>query len=55
MVIPAFINSAIKNKPLVVYGNGKQTRTFLHVNDAVDVIERIIEEKKFWKYLQFRW
>ena len=44
MVIPAFINSAIKNKPLVVYGNGKQTRTFLHVNDAVDVIERIIEE-----------
>ena len=47
MVIPAFINSAIKNKPLVVYGNGKQTRTFLHVNDAVDVIERIIEEKNF--------
>ena len=45
MVIPAFINSAIKNKPLVAYGNGKQTRTFLHVNDAVDVIERIIEEK----------
>ena len=43
MVIPAFINSAIKNKPLVVYGN-EANKNFLHVNDAVDVIERIIEE-----------
>ena len=47
MVIPSFIRSAIKNQPIVIFGNGKQTRTFLHVNDAVDLLEKIIEEKKF--------
>ena len=47
MVIPAFIKSAIKNKPIIVFGNGKQTRTFLHVNDAVGFIKKIISEKSF--------
>jgi len=35
MVIPRFIEQALLNKPLTVYGDGKQTRSFLYVDDAV--------------------
>jgi UDP-glucose 4-epimerase len=35
MVVPRFIDQALKNVPITVYGNGKQTRTFLDVRDAV--------------------
>lgn len=35
MVVPTFIKQAINNKPMTVYGNGKQTRTFLDINDAL--------------------
>lgn len=33
--IPEFISSALQNKPLEVFGNGKQTRSFCHVSDQV--------------------
>ena len=32
-VIPAFINKAVKNEPLVIYGDGEQTRDFVYVKD----------------------
>jgi len=35
MVIPRFIEAAIKNKPLKIFGNGSQTRVFCHVSDSV--------------------
>lgn len=35
-VIPAFIEAALKNKPLRIEGDGAQTRDFLYVKDAVD-------------------
>ncbi|HSR54095.1 MAG TPA: GDP-mannose 4,6-dehydratase [Acidobacteriota bacterium] len=38
MVIPRLIEQAIKGKPLTVYGDGSQTRCFLHVADAVAAI-----------------
>lgn len=34
-VIPKFIASALKGRPLVIYGDGKQTRDFAFVEDAV--------------------
>jgi UDP-glucose 4-epimerase len=34
-VIPKFIKSALKGKPLVVYGDGTQTRDFTYILDAV--------------------
>ncbi len=34
-VIPRFITSALKGKPLVVYGDGTQTRDFTFILDAV--------------------
>ncbi|MBF0118335.1 MAG: GDP-mannose 4,6-dehydratase [Desulfobacterales bacterium] len=35
MVIPRFVNQALNNEPLTVYGDGKQTRTFTYVKDVV--------------------
>lgn len=41
MVIPRFIQAALKDEPLSIYGTGKQTRCFMHVYDAVDAIVRV--------------
>jgi UDP-glucose 4-epimerase len=35
MVVPRFVQQAIQGDPLSVYGDGKQSRCFLHVQDAV--------------------
>lgn len=47
MVIPRFIKSALSNKDIIVYGNGKQTRTFLHVEDATNAIIGLIKKNHF--------
>lgn len=36
MVVPRFVRSALRGEPLVVYGDGSQTRTFVDVEDALD-------------------
>ncbi|MBX5476306.1 MAG: NAD-dependent epimerase/dehydratase family protein [Clostridia bacterium] len=36
MVVPRFIRKALRDEPLPVYGDGRQTRTFVDVEDAVD-------------------
>jgi len=41
MVLPRFIAAANKNEPLKVFGNGKQTRCFCHVGDAVEALVRL--------------
>ena len=38
MVIPRFVQSAIKQQPLKVYGDGKQTRVFCHIDDAIEAL-----------------
>ncbi len=43
MVVPNFIKSAIKNEPLVVHGDGSQSRCFGHVFDVVEGLTKIIE------------
>ncbi len=35
-VLPRFVSSALANRPLTVYGDGDQTRTFCYVDDTVD-------------------
>lgn len=35
-VISRFISLALKNKPLTIYGDGKQTRTFCFIDDNVE-------------------
>jgi len=46
MVLPRFIAAAKKNEPLKVFGNGKQTRCFCHVGDAVEALVRLQNCKK---------
>jgi UDP-glucose 4-epimerase len=41
MVIPRFINNALENKPLQVYGDGSQKRCFLHIQDAIDAVMKV--------------
>lgn len=36
-VISRFVNRALSNKPLTVYGDGRQTRDFTYVDDAVEL------------------
>ncbi len=43
MVIPRFVTQALKHEPLTVYGTGKQSRCFLHVQDAVQAFVRLVE------------
>jgi len=41
-VVPNFIYQALKNKPLSVYGRGKQTRSFCYVDDLVEGLFRLM-------------
>lgn len=38
MVIPNFVSKALAGEDVVVYGSGKQRRSFLHVKDAVRAV-----------------
>jgi len=40
--VPNFIDQALKGKPLTVYGDGKQTRSFCFISDLVDGIIRLM-------------
>ncbi len=44
MVLPRFVASAIKNEPLKVYGDGKQTRCFCHVSDVIDALSQLMDK-----------
>jgi UDP-glucose 4-epimerase len=43
MVLPRFVEAALANKPLQVYGDGTQTRCFCHVSDVVDALIKLSE------------
>jgi len=43
MVIPRFVEQALLEEPITVYGDGKQSRTFTHVKDAVWAILKLVE------------
>ena len=42
-VIPAFVSLALQGKPLTVFGDGSQTRSFCYVSDLIDGFIRLIE------------
>ena len=44
-VIPNFIYQILNNKPLTIYGTGRQTRSFCYVDDLVEGILRLIFSK----------
>jgi UDP-glucose 4-epimerase len=43
MVVPRFVQAALKNEPIRIYGTGRQSRCFCYVEDVVDAIIRLME------------
>lgn len=41
-VVPNFINQALQNKPLTIFGDGMQTRSFCYVDDLIEGIYRLL-------------
>ncbi|MBR4452994.1 MAG: NAD-dependent epimerase/dehydratase family protein [Bacteroidales bacterium] len=46
-VISRFIDMAIHNKPITIYGDGSQTRTFCYIDDNIDACYRAAEDNLF--------
>src|SRR5207248_10731295 len=46
MVLPRFVSAALKNAPLQVYGDGKQSRCFCHVADVVAALIKLMQTPK---------
>ncbi|CAN5856856.1 SDR family NAD(P)-dependent oxidoreductase [soil metagenome] len=42
MVLPNFVRQAMSGQPITVYGDGRQSRCFGHVKDAVEAITRLM-------------
>jgi UDP-glucose 4-epimerase len=45
MVLPRFVAAALSNQPLIVYGDGTQSRSFCSVTDVIDAIETLMDSK----------
>ncbi len=43
MVLPNFVQQALDEKPLTVFGTGQQTRCFSYVTETVEAIMRLVE------------
>ena len=43
MVVPRFVQAALKNEPIPVYGDGTQARCFGHVSDVVEGLVKMLE------------
>ena len=41
-VISNFINQALNNQPLTIYGNGNQTRSFCYIDDLVECLIKLM-------------
>ncbi|WP_250214712.1 NAD-dependent epimerase/dehydratase family protein [Acrocarpospora catenulata] len=44
VVVPRLVRQALAARPLTVYGDGTQTRCFVHVLDVVDALIRLLDE-----------
>ena len=42
-----FIYNALGNRDIVIYGDGKQTRCFLHVDDQIEALDRLMQKEGF--------
>ena len=45
MVLPRFVEAAKAGKNLIVYGDGKQVRSFCHIKDAVNALKLLETEE----------
>ena len=42
MVVPRFVQKALNNEPLQIYGTGKQTRCFSYVGDLIEAVTKLV-------------
>jgi nucleoside-diphosphate-sugar epimerase len=43
-VVPRFIDLALRNEPITLYGDGTQTRTFCYIDDNIEATLKIFKE-----------
>jgi UDP-glucose 4-epimerase len=43
MVVPRFVGAALRGEPIVIHGDGLQTRSFAHVLDVVGALSRALD------------
>ncbi|HOV85395.1 MAG TPA: GDP-mannose 4,6-dehydratase [Syntrophobacteraceae bacterium] len=46
MVIPRFVCQALRGEAITIYGDGNQTRCFLHVRDAVGALAGLMDHRE---------
>ena len=46
MVVPRFVSAAISGEAISVYGDGKQSRSFCHIDDVIEALLLIIASPK---------
>jgi len=47
MVVPKFINAALKDEPITIHGDGSQSRSFTWVEDVVEYFIKLAEMKAY--------
>lgn len=43
--VPAFVSAALDGRPLVIHGDGEQTRDLVHVATVAEVVRRAVEQR----------
>src|SRR2546423_6930539 len=46
MVIPTFVKQALANRPITVYGDGKQSRCFCYVGDVIGALMKLMDHEE---------
>jgi UDP-glucose 4-epimerase len=46
MVVPRFVKAALSGQPLLVYGDGSQSRSFCAVSDVVEALDLLISNSE---------
>ncbi len=46
MVIPRFVKQALMNKPITVYGDGQQVRSFTYITDAIAAMKHLMSKPR---------
>jgi len=46
MVIPTFVKQALSERPITVYGDGKQSRCFCYVGDVIGALVKLMDDDK---------
>lgn len=45
--IPNFINQALKNNPITIYGDGSQTRSFCYISDTIKALSKLLHSSYY--------